>query len=154
MRIIGCMLVGSLLLAACDSKPVQGSADAGSSAGASAAAGAKGAGDVVNAVYSPSGLRTALVADGGRSGPLWGKTVTVKGVALNSPIPTNDTSDAGIDKFVSLELADAAGQGGLGDIECRFDSDQPSVKKGSTVTVTGTPDKDAVLILLNNCVVK
>ncbi len=160
MRITGYMLVGSLLLLGCDSKSSPAAGDAGAAVeavdgvAAPGAKGAKGASDVVKAVYSPSGLRTALIADGARSGPLWGKTVTVKGVALSSAIPTNDASDAGIDKFVSLELADTSGEGGLGDIECRFEGDQPGVKKGATVTVTGTPDKDAVLILLKNCVVK
>jgi hypothetical protein len=147
MRIIGCMLVGSLLfsLMACDDKSKSGAETADAADPASAAA---------SKVYSPSELRTTLVSDADRTSPLWGKTVTVKGVALNGAVATNDTSDAGIDKFVSLELADTAEEGGLGDIECRFESGQPAVKKGATVTVTGTPDKDAVLTLLSNCAVK
>lgn len=149
MRITGFMLIGSLIVIACDSKssPDLGAAEA-RDAGADAAAAAA---PTAAKVYSPSDLRTTLVSDKARSGPLWGETVTVKGVALNTAVPTNDTSDAGIDKFVSLELADSPGQDTLGDIECRFDSGQPAVKKGSMVTVTGTPDKDAVLILLKNC---
>jgi len=141
------MLIGSLLLAACDSK-------SNATSGADDAGAAKPPDPALTKVYSPSDLRTTLVSDSDRTSALWGKTVTVKGVALNSAVSTNDTSDAGIDKFVSLELGDAAGEGDLGDVECRFDSGQPAVKKGATVTVTGTPDKDAVLILLKNCAIK
>ena len=151
MRITGYMLLGSLLFVACDSKPESGAAVAGD-AGADGAAAAEAA--AATKVFSPSDLRTTLVSDSARSGPLWGQTVTVKGVALNNAVATNAASDAGIDKFVSLELADAVEEGSLGDIECRFDAGQPTVKKGSTVTVTGTPDKEAVLILLKNCAVK
>lgn len=105
-------------------------------------------------VYSPQQLRTALAADTGRAGALWGQAVTVKGVALSDPIATNSTTAQGIKEFVSVELADQAEGSGLGDVECLFKARPPGLKKGDTVTVTGTPDKTAPFFLLSDCAVQ